>query len=467
MPPKQHHRWRENIEAITMAVVVALLFKYFFLEISKIPSGSMQPTLLGNPETQTFDRTIVDKLSYQFRDPERFEIVVFKHPLEQSRVMVKRLVGMPGEELKIQYGDLWVRPGNSTEWQHLVRPPDVQRAMWRSLAVRGDRRNAWSVVRGGEAWRTVPGAITARGAGAARYAAEDGPITDEYRDGYPPAIASRVSVREPSWGQDPVGDVRLEGRVRAEAGTEAVEVELTEGRRRYRFRLPGPAAAADARLEVGARESADERVATGAEAFRLPAGQWIDFAIENLDDVLALELDGETRVRLEVPPTDLQEAALTLVVEGSGAELDELEVFRDLYYLPRQHRDAWTVTIPPGHYVMLGDNTQDSADSRLWDAVTYTWHREEGEPVRLRGNSRPGQRRGDNNPITRRLDGGLMVYLKDEYGEVRWLTGESARDSSLPGNAPLVPRELVLGRALAVFWPLRPTEGLWRLGWLH
>src|SRR5262245_25286422 len=101
-PEEARHRWRENIEALVMAIVVALLFKYFVLEISKIPSGSMQPTLMGNPETGVFDRTLVDKLAYQFRDPRRFEIVVFKHPLERSRIMVKRLVGMPGEELKIE-----------------------------------------------------------------------------------------------------------------------------------------------------------------------------------------------------------------------------------------------------------------------------------------------------------------------------------------------------------------------------
>ena len=74
------HPWRENVEAILMAVVVALTLKYFFLEISKIPSGSMQPTLMGSPEAKVFDRVLVDKMSYCYRDPERFEIVVFKHP---------------------------------------------------------------------------------------------------------------------------------------------------------------------------------------------------------------------------------------------------------------------------------------------------------------------------------------------------------------------------------------------------
>ena len=66
---EQPHRWRENIEALTMAVVIALLFKSFILEVSKIPSGSMQPTLMGSPETSIFDRVLVDKLSFPLPRP--------------------------------------------------------------------------------------------------------------------------------------------------------------------------------------------------------------------------------------------------------------------------------------------------------------------------------------------------------------------------------------------------------------
>ena len=107
--------WRENIEAITVSVIVIVLFKYFVLEAYKIPTGSMQPTLMGNEETGIFDRVIVDKLSYHFRDPERFEIAVFKYPLDSSKNYIKRIVGMPGERLRIENGDLFVTPSGETE----------------------------------------------------------------------------------------------------------------------------------------------------------------------------------------------------------------------------------------------------------------------------------------------------------------------------------------------------------------
>jgi len=443
-----------------MAIVVALLFKYFVLEISKIPSGSMQPTLMGNPETGVFDRTLVDKLLYRMRDPRRFEIVVFKHPLERSRVMVKRLVGMPGEELKIEHGDLWTRAGEGEPWRILRRPENVQAAAWRTL--RPSARGAdWSVVRGGKEWQVAGERIVARGDGAARFRAEGGPITDGYTDGYPRALQGQIVVRDPSLGRSPVGDVRLEGELVALAGTTAVTIELTEGQRVYEFTLPGPAAPADARARVLVRDSAagSERVEEG-EPVRLLAGEHLAFAAENLDDRLALELDGRTVVTTEIEPSARREASLTLGVLGAGADFAELRVRRDIHYLTPEGRSSWSVVIPAGHYVMLGDNTQDSADGRLWKSQTWTW---KGEPeVKVRGNYREG---GENPTYGVLADGSPGIRFRDEWGEMHWFARQGGPRESLPGNAPLVPRELVLGRAVAVFWPIRP--GVRRLGWLH
>jgi signal peptidase I len=458
------HRWRENVEALTMAIVVALLFKYFVLEISKIPSGSMQPTLMGNPETGVFDRTLVDKLSFRFRDPRRFEIVVFKHPLERSRIMVKRLVGMPGEELRIEHGDLWIRAGADEPWKHLRRPASVQREAWRALT--SDARLAdWSVVRGGKEWHVSADGIVARGDGAARFRASAGPITDRYLDGYPAPLIDEIELRDPTWGRHAVGDVRLEGELRALPGTTALTFELTEGQRVYEFTLPGPLAPADAEVVVRIRDSAaaGERVERG-ERLRLAAGARQRFALENLDDRLAFELDGRTVLAAEIAPSARQEASLTIGVAGAGADLESLRVSRDVYYLTPEDRASWSVRIPPGNYVMLGDNTQDSADGRLWKAKTYSYRRPDGAVVEARGN----YREGNENPTTGSLgDSTPAIRFRDRWGEIHWFARKGITAESLPGNEPLVPRELILGRALAVFWPIRPIDRLWRVGWLH
>ena len=237
-----------------MAIVVALLFKYFILEISKIPSGSMQPTLMGSPEAEVYDRTLVDKLAYRFRDPERFEIVVFKHPLENSRVMVKRLVWMPGEQLKIEHGDLWRRASEGEPWLILRRPPSVMREMWRPLVQRDPRQPEWSVVRGGKDWLVSSDSFVARGDGAVRFRDKQGPIRDAYQDGYPSVLVAEIPTPSRVEETHAVADLRLEGELRALAGTSAVAFEFTEGQRLYEFTLPGPQAAEDAAVSVRLRD---------------------------------------------------------------------------------------------------------------------------------------------------------------------------------------------------------------------
>ena len=456
-PPK---RWRENIEALLMAIVVALLFKYFILEISKIPSGSMQPTLMGSPETGVFDRVLVDKLSYHLRDPERFEIVVFKHPLERSRVMVKRLVGMPGEELKIEHGDLWVRPDDSAPWEHLRRPADVMDMHWRRIDRPNPPRPDWNLVRG-EGWRVEGDAVVAAGEGLVRFREQNGPIRNAYLDGYPDSMASALARYYGGPGNQPVGDLRLDGEVEVGASTRAFFVELTEGSSVYRFELSGPGAG-DAPTRIRARRAGTEEREAEAADVRLAAGERVSFSVRNLDDRLSLRVDGEEVLSLDIPISPDQSGYVSLGFVGGGGSAEGLAVYRDLFYLTPPGRKVWSAKLDEGSYVMLGDNTQDSADSRLWRAITKRVPFD-GEEVLRRGN----YRENGENPSFGELDGDPWLAFRDEWGERRWYPRAEVGDETFPGNQPLVPRELIQGRALAVFWPLRPVEGLWRLGWLH
>lgn len=472
---KSRHPWRENIEALTMAVVVALLFKSFILEISKIPSGSMQPTLMGNPETRVFDRVLVDKLSMHLRDPRRFEIVVFKHPLERSRIMVKRLVGMPGEDLLVAGGDLWTRPDASEPWTILRRPRAVQEEMWRRLDEKKPSRSSWSVVEG-SGWLVDGRDVVTRGDGTVRFRPEQGHVRDAYLDGYPDALRGDIRVRNPQWGTNAVGDLRLEGQLRADPSVSEVRLFLTEGSRTYEFTLPGPAGAAAAPsirvLDAAAeprRGSGDTIEPTGAapvvssvsaDGWRVPSDRWVDFAAENLDDRLSLEIEGEVVATLDVDRAERQEATASISVVGGTAELEDLMVYRDIYYLGQRDR-TWEVSIPEGHYVMLGDNTQDSADSRDWEVVTFGYGEGDTE-LDVRGNFR----KGGENPSWGERDGETLTRFRDEWGEFHWFPRAEGRQGfQIP--APLVPRELIQGRAVAVFWPIKPHKGLIRLAWLH
>ncbi|MEX1023995.1 MAG: signal peptidase I [Planctomycetota bacterium] len=445
---------RENIEAIATAIIVALLFKVFILEISRIPSGSMQPTLMGDPQSGLFDRVLVDKFSFKMREPERFEIVVFKHPLERSRIMVKRLVGMPGEEFKVEAGDLWTRGTPTQDWTILRRSDVVMDEMWKRLDRAEFGATEWSQIVG-RGWQFEPGAILASGSGKARFRAEQGtPIQNAYYDGYPAEI--RKSARGQSKKRAAVGDVRLSGSLRASADAEAFVIEIQEGRNAYAFRLPGPAASADATASIETRVGGEADRIEGP-AFRLAANETVDVTAINLDDRVALLVDGKELLAAEVPSVRDGGAFLTVEFVEGGGRFEQIAIERDVYYLTMDNRQAWKVEIPEGQYVMLGDNTQDSADSRDWTAQRYDFERE-GEQLSYRGNFRSRE----NPRFGQDASGRGVTGFRNEWGDLYWFSNKTGV-GGLQHSAPLVPRELIVGRALAVFWPLHRG----RFTWLH
>ena len=99
-------RLRENIEAILVAVLLALLIRTFVVQAFKIPSGSMKQTL------QIGDHILVNKFIYGIKlpylqkiiipvkQPKRGDIVVFKFPVEPEKDFIKRVVGVGGDVIE-------------------------------------------------------------------------------------------------------------------------------------------------------------------------------------------------------------------------------------------------------------------------------------------------------------------------------------------------------------------------------
>ncbi len=214
------HAFRETIESIVIAFVLAFLFRTFEAEAFVIPTGSMSPSLQGqhkdvccsecgyrflttassegedrqrmiarlnggrvgfgerrsleyniqglevvagacpmcrqtmafrtdlppdppeyinleNVEQETSypgDRILVNKYSYLYKDPERWDVVVFKFPGNGEMNYIKRLVGLPGEELQIYQGDVFMRPlGEDVVFEIQRKPPEKQRAMFQTM----------------------------------------------------------------------------------------------------------------------------------------------------------------------------------------------------------------------------------------------------------------------------------------------------------------------------------------------
>ena len=76
--------------AILAAVAIALFVDNFLIVNAQIPSGSMENTIM------TGDRVVGNRLSYLTKDPERYDVIIFKYPDDESQLFIKRIIGLPG-----------------------------------------------------------------------------------------------------------------------------------------------------------------------------------------------------------------------------------------------------------------------------------------------------------------------------------------------------------------------------------
>jgi signal peptidase I len=100
--------FREYLEAILVAVVLALFIRTFVVQAFKIPSGSMQPTLLVgdhilvNKFIYGVKIPFLDKTAIPVTAPKRGEVVVFKFPEDPKKDFIKRVIGIEGDVIEIR-----------------------------------------------------------------------------------------------------------------------------------------------------------------------------------------------------------------------------------------------------------------------------------------------------------------------------------------------------------------------------
>lgn len=133
------HLLREVLETVLPAVLIALLINIFVGQATRVEGQSMEPNL------HTDQRLVVEKVTYRFHGPQRFDVVVIRVPSQGDELLIKRVVGLPGETVEIKGGYVYIngqqldepfvtvetRPGRHEE---VVVPP-------LHVFVMGDNRN--------------------------------------------------------------------------------------------------------------------------------------------------------------------------------------------------------------------------------------------------------------------------------------------------------------------------------------
>lgn len=502
---------REIVESVVIAFVLAFLFRTFEAEAFVIPTGSMAPTLMGrhkdltcqkcgypyqvsasaevdprsgarlnydvmsgtcplcrytmdvsprNPQGKDYpsyagDRIIVGKFPYQFGVPQRWDVAVFRYPGEAKTNYIKRVVGLPGETIRIRHGDLWVKQAGEPDFVLAQKPPKKVRAMLQpvydndylipAILKQGwparwssEQREGWTSdeqrqfhadgTAAGDVWlryrHFVPSATDwaslSNGGVPVPGSVHPQLITDftAYNAGGEPNSPSvtpyggPAAPRPHSLGLHWVGDLALECVLTAESQSGSVILELVKGGQR--FQCTFDLATGGATLGILGRPEFAPKASTG---LRGPGTHRVMLA--NVDSRLLLWVDGGV-VEFDAPTAygDVgndrpEEADLTPVGIASrkaAVGVNHLRVFRDIYYIatkeihaamtdfdpvdqpyPRYFTDdsvgrflsspdVWDVfkrrrevdfPLEKGQYFVLGDNSAESKDSRLWGEEYY------------------------------------------------------------------------------------------------
>jgi len=373
----------------------------------------------GQPDPQypsfNGDRILVDKFAYDFSAPERWDVVVFKYPEDAKTNYIKRLVGLPGETVVITGGDIWTARDEAPA-TIARKPPERMLAMLQCVSdsdhvspelVKAGWPTAWAdwaaPPANGCQWttddagRSFSAACSGGGSATLRYR-HLVPAFDDWRairaGGRPSAPAPKPVDDFQPYNTQPtrlhaVGDLAVECLLESRSGSGRVALDLVEAGARHRLEID----LTDGRASLAVPGGSTPATATTPVRGR---GSWrIQFA--NVDDELSLFVNGR-RITFDAPtawsrplptepprletkhatpgsadPSDLAPAGITAT--AADVRVSGLRVLRDLFYIAAVdvegngrviEDDALEFPLAEGQYLMLGDNSAASKDSRLW-----------------------------------------------------------------------------------------------------
>lgn len=354
---------REIADSLAIAFILAMVIRHYVLEVFKIPTKSMQPTLLGDPWTG--DKILVNKFAYDFADPERWDVIVFKYPDNVSKNYIKRVVGLPGETIQVRDGDVYI------DGQIARKPWPVQEALWR-LKPFSSQAKSWRADTP-DPWTLADGLfeVDCKATDTPQYLSYGREILGyEERDF---RISRRPFVRMPT--SDVL--VRFDLEPRAMQGDVLVDfdvetaVGMTQRVDLWQVRLP--VSSSEARPQL-LRANAP---VTEGKPYALATGRSTRVEVCNVDMAIIVRIGGEEVIRHEYEPAShladwrgFERGTQVLVGCKRGhVAFHDVGLCVDVHYtrFPRQRAVETAHTVGPDEFFVFGDNSCNSNDSRGWD----------------------------------------------------------------------------------------------------
>lgn len=86
----------ELVRFALIAIIIVIPIRVFIAQPFIVSGSSMFPTFKNG------DYLVVDELSYRLKDPERFDVIIFRYPYDQTKFFIKRIIGLPNEKVEIK-----------------------------------------------------------------------------------------------------------------------------------------------------------------------------------------------------------------------------------------------------------------------------------------------------------------------------------------------------------------------------
>lgn len=362
----------------TLAVLLVgvVLVKFFFADVYGVNSGSMRPTIFGGAARPGGDEFREWVLVAYDRAPElaRFDLAVIR-PEHGGDPVVKRVVGLPGETVRVAGGDLLI-DGERLDGD-AARPPLIPVFDDRYLPVEDffeltlAPEGPWT--RAGDGWR-----LHAPADAADAWMRFHKDLHDDYLDENGARVVGTRQVNDAAVACDVVleewgAGARLAFRLVEEADVFEAAFERVDGGTELVL-TRGGTGDTEGVPEVLARRPVDfapRPSDAGARAI----------AFANVDNHLLVLLDGRALLNVSYEanvPLPAHAAGgpksvgprVALGGAGCTARFERIRVLRDLYYTPAgEHATHAALSLGPGEYFLLGDNSASSTDSRFFGPV--------------------------------------------------------------------------------------------------